>query len=91
MAASPRWQATCDASIKAIAVLIALPVFPLRNFTARDLMFAEDGVVRAAADLRGKRVGIYDWVASGSIWYRHFLHYIGVPPEELRWTHWRGG
>ena len=29
--------------------------------------------------------GCTDWVASGSIWYRHFLRYIGVPPEELRW------
>jgi 4,5-dihydroxyphthalate decarboxylase len=25
-------------------------------------------------------------VASGSIWYRHFLRFIGVAPEELHWT-----
>jgi 4,5-dihydroxyphthalate decarboxylase len=65
--------------------LIGLPVFPLRNFTARDLYVRKDGPVKAAADLRGKRVGMYDWVASGSIWYRHFLRFIGVPPEELQW------
>ena len=28
---------------------------------------------------------MYDWVASGSIWYRHFLRFIGVPPEKLQW------
>ncbi len=64
---------------------VALPVFPLRNFTGRDLYVRKDGPVKTAADLRGKRVGMYDWVASGSIWYRHFLHFIGVPPEELQW------
>ncbi|HEX4173210.1 MAG TPA: hypothetical protein VHY82_12130, partial [Acetobacteraceae bacterium] len=66
--------------------LVALPAFPLRNFTARDLYVRKDGPVRTPADLRGKRVGMYDWVASSSVWYRHFLRFIGVPPEELHWT-----
>ena len=65
--------------------LVALPVFPLRNFTGRDLYVRKGGSVTSAVDLRGKRVGMYDWVASGSIWYRHFLRFIGVPPEELQW------
>jgi 4,5-dihydroxyphthalate decarboxylase len=65
--------------------LVALPAFPLRNFTGRDLYVRKDGAVSTAADLRGKRVGMYDWVASGSIWYRHFLRFIDVMPEDLRW------
>jgi 4,5-dihydroxyphthalate decarboxylase len=65
--------------------LVGLPVFPLRNFTARDLYVRKDGSVNSATDLRGKRVGMYDWVASGSIWYRHFLRFIGVEPEQLQW------
>jgi 4,5-dihydroxyphthalate decarboxylase len=65
--------------------LVALPAFPLRNFTGRDLYVRKGGPVKTAADLRGKRVGMYDWVASGSIWYRHFLRFISVAPEELRW------
>ena len=65
--------------------LVALPVFPLRNFTARDLYVRKDGPVRMPAALAGRRVGMYDWVASGSIWYRHFLRFIGVAPEQLRW------
>jgi 4,5-dihydroxyphthalate decarboxylase len=64
---------------------VALPVFPLRNFTARDLYIRKGGSVGSAADLIGKRVGMYDWVASGSIWYRHFLDFIGVSPQSLRW------
>jgi len=28
---------------------------------------------------------MYDWVASGSIWYRHFLRFVGVPLESLEW------
>ncbi|HET7883699.1 MAG TPA: hypothetical protein VFL55_22625 [Acetobacteraceae bacterium] len=65
--------------------LVALPVFPLRNFTARDLYVRKDGPVKTPADLRGRRVGMYDWVASGSVWYRHFLRFIDVPPEDLQW------
>lgn len=64
---------------------VALPVFPLRNFTARDLYIRKDGPVGSPAELRGKRVGMYDWVASGSIWYRHFLNFIDVPPQSLEW------
>src|SRR6202047_3761739 len=65
--------------------LVALPVFPLRNFTARDLYVRKGGPVQTPADLPGKRVGMYDWVASGSIWYRHFMRFIDVPPESLEW------
>ena len=65
--------------------LVALPVFPLRNFTARDLYVRKDGPVKTPADLRGRLVGMYDWVASGSVWYRHFLRFIDVPPEDLQW------
>jgi 4,5-dihydroxyphthalate decarboxylase len=64
---------------------VALLVFPLRNFTARDLYVRKGGPVRSPADLAGTRVGIYDWVASGSIWYRHLLDHIGIAPQSLRW------
>ena len=64
---------------------VGLPVFPLRNFTARDLYVRKGGPVGTPADLPGKRIGMYDWVASGSIWYRHFLRFIDAPPESLEW------
>jgi len=64
---------------------VALPAFPLRNFTARDIYVRRDGPVRRAADLPGRRVGLYSWAASGSIWYRHMLRFLGVEPESLTW------
>jgi len=64
---------------------VGLPVFPLRNFTARDLYVREDGTVKTPADLVGKRIGMYDWLASGAIWYRHFLDFIGVPWRQVEW------
>ena len=65
---------------------IALPAFVLRNFTARDLYVAKDGKVKTVTDLVGKRVGMYSWTASGSIWYRHFLRWCGVEAAAVNWV-----
>jgi 4,5-dihydroxyphthalate decarboxylase len=65
---------------------VALPIFVLRNFTARDLYVRRGAAIRTVADLAGKRIGMYSWSASGSIWYRHFLDYAGVAPENVQWT-----
>jgi 4,5-dihydroxyphthalate decarboxylase len=64
---------------------VGLPVFPLRNFTARDLYVRRDGPIRRPEDLAGKRVGMYSYTASGSVWYRHFLRHLGVDPASIRW------
>ena len=64
---------------------VGLPIFPLRNFTARDLYVRKDGPVKSAADLNGKRIGMYGWANSGSIWYRHFLRFIGVDIAQIKW------
>jgi len=64
---------------------VALPVFPLRNLTARDIYVRRDGPVRTAADLTGRRVGMYSWSASGSVWYRHLLRFLGVELGSLAW------
>jgi 4,5-dihydroxyphthalate decarboxylase len=64
---------------------VGLPVFPLRNFTARDLYVRRGGAIRQPMDLAGKRIGMYSYTASGSIWYRHFLRFIGVDPASIEW------
>jgi 4,5-dihydroxyphthalate decarboxylase len=64
---------------------VALPAFVLRNFTARDLYVLKDGPIKSPRDLPGKRLGIYSWAASGSIWYRHFLRYLEVPLDSLEY------
>lgn len=64
---------------------IALPAFPLRNFTARDLYVAKGSPFTTPTDLIGKRIGMYSWTASGSIWYRHFLRWAGVEADQVQW------
>jgi 4,5-dihydroxyphthalate decarboxylase len=64
---------------------VGLPVFPLRNFTARDLYVRRGGSIRRPEDLAGKRIGMYSCTASGSIWYRHFLRFVGVDPATVEW------
>ena len=64
---------------------VGLPVFPLRNFTARDLYVRRGGPITRAADLVGRRIGMYSYTASGSIWYRHFLRYLGLDPSSIQW------
>jgi 4,5-dihydroxyphthalate decarboxylase len=64
---------------------VGLPVFPLRNFTARDLYIRRGGPIRSAAELAGKRIGMYSYTASGSIWYRHFLRFVGLDPAAIEW------
>jgi 4,5-dihydroxyphthalate decarboxylase len=64
---------------------VGIPVFPLRNFTARDLYIRRGGPIRSAADLAGQRIGMYSYTASGSIWYRHFLRFVGLDPSAIQW------
>src|SRR2546427_11450977 len=59
---------------------VGLPVFPLRNFTARDLYVRRGGPIRKAADLAGKRIGMYSYTASGSLRDRPFLRFVGPGP-----------
>lgn len=65
--------------------IVALPIFVLRNFTARDLYVRKGSPITMVADLKDKRVGMYSWTASGSIWYRHFLAWAGLDPLALQW------
>ena len=65
--------------------LVAIPIFPLRNFTARDL-YTRKGTSIAAHALGGRRLGIYNWAASGAVWYRHLLRYLGNDTKKIEWV-----
>ncbi len=65
--------------------LVAIPIFPLRNFTVRDL-YAQKGTSIAAQALGGRRIGIYNWAASGAVWYRHLLRYLGNDTKKIEWV-----
>lgn len=64
--------------------MVALPVFLLRNFTARDL-YVRKGSSLKPEDLKGRRIGIYNWAASGAVWYRHLLRRLGQDPAAIEW------
>jgi len=64
---------------------VAIPVFPLRNFTARDLYTRRERPLDRLS-LAGARLGIYNWAASGAVWYRHLLRYLGHDTKKIAWT-----
>jgi 4,5-dihydroxyphthalate decarboxylase len=64
---------------------VALPVFPLRGFTIRDLYAAAGSPITSIAQLAGKRIGMYGWANSGAVWYRHLLATHGVDIAGVRW------
>ncbi|MGW8268564.1 MAG: twin-arginine translocation signal domain-containing protein [Longimicrobiales bacterium] len=65
--------------------MVAVPVFPLRNFTARDL-YTLRGTALDPRALDGRRLGIYNWAASGAVWYRRLLRYLGNDPASIQWV-----
>jgi 4,5-dihydroxyphthalate decarboxylase len=65
--------------------LVAVPVFPLRNFTARDL-YTRQGSTLTEKTLAGRRIGIYNWAASGAVWYRHLLRHFGHDITKIAWV-----
>jgi 4,5-dihydroxyphthalate decarboxylase len=65
--------------------LVAVPVFPLRNFTARDL-YTRNGSTLTEKTLGGTRIGIYNWAASGAVWYRHLVRHFGHDMTKITWT-----
>jgi 4,5-dihydroxyphthalate decarboxylase len=64
--------------------LLAIPIFPLRNFTVRDL-YTRKGQQIAPGSLTGRRIGIYNWAASGAVWYRHLLRHLGNDTKNIQW------
>jgi 4,5-dihydroxyphthalate decarboxylase len=65
--------------------MVAVPVFPLRNFTARDLYTVKGSSVKLD-ELNGRRIGIYNWAASGAVWYRYFLRHCGQDTKSMKWV-----
>ena len=61
--------------------LVAIPIFPLRNFTARDL-YTRQGMAIDPGALDGRRVGICNWAASGAVWYRQLLRHVGTDTKK---------
>lgn len=65
--------------------VIGLPIFLMRGFRQRCFFVRADSNLRELSDLRGKRVGINEWPATGNTWARALLRDQGVDTFDLDW------
>jgi 4,5-dihydroxyphthalate decarboxylase len=65
--------------------LVGLPIFLMRGFRQRCFFVRTDSALRSITDLRGKRVGINEWPATGNTWARALLRDEGVDIRSVRW------
>jgi 4,5-dihydroxyphthalate decarboxylase len=64
----------------------ALPVFPSKAFVWLGLFVNSETGIRSLADLRGKRVGVPDYVMTAALWFRSFLKELyGIEPADVSW------
>ncbi len=64
----------------------ALPVFPAKAFVWLGLFVNNAAAIRNLGDLRGKRVGVPDYVMTAALWFRSFLKELyGIEPQDVSW------
>jgi 4,5-dihydroxyphthalate decarboxylase len=67
--------------------LVAIPVFPSRQFRQSSLIVRTDGSVKTPQDIKGKRVGIPEWAQTASVYSRGWLvHQCGVALSDVEWV-----
>jgi 4,5-dihydroxyphthalate decarboxylase len=65
---------------------IALPIFPAKALFWLGLFVNTAANIMSLADLRGKRVGVPDYVMTAALWLRIFLRELyGIRPREISW------
>ena len=65
---------------------VAIPIFPQRHFFHTYTIVRADAGIEQPADLKGKRVGVPEYVQTGALWTRGVLqHEFGVLPTDLDW------
>jgi 4,5-dihydroxyphthalate decarboxylase len=68
--------------------MVGIPVFPTRVFRHRAVYVKRGSPLRTLKDLEGKRLGIDQWLASGSTWSRAAMREQGVDLGTIRWVVW---
>ena len=67
--------------------LRALPVFTNRKFFQQYIYVAKNSEIKSLSDLAGRRVGVYMYWMTSSIWHRQCLHAeLGLEASDLSWT-----
>jgi 4,5-dihydroxyphthalate decarboxylase len=64
----------------------ALPIFPAKAFVWMTLFVNTGAGIQALCDLKGKRVGIPDYVMTAGLWFRVILKELcAIQPNEISW------
>jgi 4,5-dihydroxyphthalate decarboxylase len=64
----------------------ALPIFPAKAFVWLGLYVNTAAGITELKDLRGKRVGVPDYVMTAALWFRMFLKELyGIRADEISW------
>jgi len=64
----------------------ALPIFPAKAFVWLGLYVNTSAGIHGLEDLRGKRVGVPDYVMTAALWLRVFLGELhGIEPRDISW------
>ena len=64
----------------------ALPIFPAKAFVWLGLYINTAAGIAELKDLRGKRVGVPDYVMTAALWFRMFLKELyGIRADEISW------
>lgn len=65
---------------------IAIPVYPSRRFRHEHVWINTHAGIRSPKDLKGRRVGVQEFVQTAALWIRGFLqHDYGVRTEDVEW------
>ena len=64
----------------------ALPIFPAKAFVCFTMYLNTGAGIQTLCDLRGKRVGIPDYVMTAGLWFRVILNELcAIRPNEISW------
>ncbi|WP_163266591.1 PhnD/SsuA/transferrin family substrate-binding protein [Chelativorans alearense] len=65
---------------------VMLPVFTTRRFFHTNILVRADSDIQGPADLRGRKVGLQEYVQTANVFARGVLHdEFGVHPDEMHW------
>lgn len=64
----------------------ALPIFPAKAFVWMTLFVNTGSGIQSFCDLKGKRVGIPDYVMTAGLWFRAILRELcAIQPKDISW------
>ncbi len=65
---------------------VALPIFPQRLFWHTRIMVRADSALKHPTDLRGKHIGVPEYMMTGAVWMRGiFQDEFGMAASDLHW------